>query len=193
MLSGMADTKMTKLAGEHWVCSVMAQHNWAVALTRDGLERADVLAVHSISRAMVEVQVKTSSARPEANWPLGLKAQEPARSEHEWFVLVVLGDSPAIGTRAYVVPRDHLSAATWISHQDWLTAPRVKPGTRNAGLHQARVRESVFAEYLDRWDLLEHPTPGVPVLLPTSYRKLARDPRVRLPPRHPWVKKLPSW
>jgi hypothetical protein len=35
----MADTKMTKSAGEHWVCSVLARHGWAAALTRDGLER----------------------------------------------------------------------------------------------------------------------------------------------------------
>ncbi len=41
----MPDTKMPKSAGEHWVCSVLARLGWAVALTRDGLERTDILAV----------------------------------------------------------------------------------------------------------------------------------------------------
>ena len=175
------------------MCSVMAQYRWAVALTRDGLERADILAVHADTGVMVEVQVKTASARPSANWPLGLKAQEPARSNHEWFVLVVLSSDPTGSHRSYIVPRDHVSAATWISHQDWLTAPGVKPGTRNAGLHQARVTEHVFAGYRDDWDQMIHPTDAVPVKLPTDYRKLAQDPRVGLPPDHHWATDLPIW
>lgn len=55
-----ADTKMTKSAGEHWVCSVLARNGWAAALTRDGLERTDILAVQvaADSRTPIEIQVK---------------------------------------------------------------------------------------------------------------------------------------
>jgi hypothetical protein len=38
---------MTKNAGEHWVCSVLSRYGWAAALTRDGLERTDILAVQT--------------------------------------------------------------------------------------------------------------------------------------------------
>jgi hypothetical protein len=60
----VADTKLVKLAGEHWVCSVSARHGWGAALTRDGLEHADILGVHSSTRRLVEVQVKTASFMP---------------------------------------------------------------------------------------------------------------------------------
>jgi len=189
----MVNKQMVKLAGEHWTCSAMAQHQWAVALTRDGLERADILAVHSTAGTMVEVQVKATSARPVGNWLLGLKAQQPARTKHEWFVLIVLGADPTDVPRAYVVPRDHVAAAAWISHQDWLTEPDVKPGTRNTGLDRARVKETVFEAYRNRWDLMEHPTPNAPVLLPTTFRDLAEGPRVGLPSGHPWATAFPSW
>jgi len=55
----VADTKQTKTIGEHHVASELARRGWAPALTRDGLERTDILAVHTkpASRRMVEVQV----------------------------------------------------------------------------------------------------------------------------------------
>ncbi len=51
---------MTKSAGEHWVCSVLARYGWAPALTRDGLERTDILAVQASgsTRTPIEIQVK---------------------------------------------------------------------------------------------------------------------------------------
>jgi hypothetical protein len=36
---------MIKTVGEHWVCATLARYGWAPALTRDGLERTDILAV----------------------------------------------------------------------------------------------------------------------------------------------------
>jgi hypothetical protein len=39
------DTKQTKTIGEHHVASELARRGWAPALTRDGLERTDILAV----------------------------------------------------------------------------------------------------------------------------------------------------
>jgi predicted AAA+ superfamily ATPase len=57
----MADTKQTKTIGEHLVASELARRGWAPALTRDGLERTDILAVDTgPSRRMVEIQVKSA-------------------------------------------------------------------------------------------------------------------------------------
>ena len=53
--------------------------------------------------------------------------QLTAASEHEWFVLVLLPELP-LPPRAFVVPRDHVCAATWIRHQDWLTILRLRRG-----------------------------------------------------------------
>jgi len=65
--SAMVDTKMTKTVGEHWVCATLARHDWAPALTRDGIARTDILAVGTLlpNRPTVEIQVKTASARGE--------------------------------------------------------------------------------------------------------------------------------
>jgi hypothetical protein len=184
---------MVKLAGEHWVCAVMARLGWGVALTRDGLEHADVLGVHSSTRHLVEVQVKTASFMPWPNWPLNLKAQEPSKSDREWFVLVALGEAPSEGTRGFVVPRDHVGAAAWITHENWRTDPGVPAGRRNAGVDRARVGADVFEKYLDRWDLLLEPSVDAPVLLPSHDRELAMTERVGLPPVHPWRTTLPDW
>jgi hypothetical protein len=193
--AGAVDTKMTKTVGEHWVCATLARFNWAPALTRDGLERTDILAVNTQldHRPMVEIQVKTASQRGDGtSWPLGTKAQLFAKSEHEWFVLVLLPELPGV-PRAFVVPRNHVSAATWIVHQDWRTDPSVPAGTRNATLDQARIRWTVWRGYEDRWDLLGTPTTEVPVLLPSWLRERALDERVGLPPGHPWNDDLPKW
>ena len=120
----MADTKLIKSAGEHSVAAAMSGHGWGVALTRDGLEHADVLAVHSDSRRTVEVQVKTASHMPRPNWRLNLKAQEPARTDHEWFVLVALGASPSTAPRSFILPRDHVAAAAWINHSGAVSSTR---------------------------------------------------------------------
>ncbi|MBO0906999.1 hypothetical protein [Arthrobacter sunyaminii] len=192
----MTDKKMSKSAGEHWVCSVLARHNWAAALTRDGLERTDILAVHTDGpRRQIEVQVKAIQAKDaKGTWLLGLKSQQPALSQHEWYVLVLLDTSmPTAAPRSFIVPRDHVAAAAWIGHMNWLTDPETPPGKRNAGPDQSRVSVETFQPYEDRWDLLGTPTGEIPVMLPRHYRKLAVDPRVGLPEDHPWKEYLPDW
>jgi hypothetical protein len=41
------DQKLTGSAGEHFVCSTLAQLDWAASLTREGVARADILAVRA--------------------------------------------------------------------------------------------------------------------------------------------------
>ena len=191
----MVDTKMTKSAGEHWVCSVLSRLNWGAALTRDGLERTDILAVSADdSRQMIEVQVKTATgATDKTSWPLGSKSQLASRTDREWFVLVALPADVKQAPRSFVVPRDVVAAAAWISHQDWLTSPDAEPGKRNAAVDRARVLLPIWASYEDRWDLINRPTTDAAVLLPPRYRELALDSRVGLPAGHPWLEELPVW
>ena len=91
LMAPRIDTKLTAAAGEHYVCSMLARYGWAASLTRDGLERTDVLAVHSLSRVMVEVQAKTIRTW---SWMLGRKGTLPDLSGHEWYVFVELGAPP---------------------------------------------------------------------------------------------------
>ena len=191
----MADNKMTKTVGEHWVCATLARHNWAPALTRDGIARTDILAVGTnlVDRPTVEIQVKTATdTGSRTSWHLGGVTRVIAASEHEWFVLVLLPKFPRT-PRAFVVPRDHVSAATWIVHENWRTDPSAPKGTRNAGLNQARIQLIIWQGYEDRWDLLDTPTSDVPILLPGRLRQQAQEERVGLPPGHPWNKTLPQW
>lgn len=193
-----AEAKLVGAAGEHWVAAVLTSRGWSAALTRDGVSRSDVLAVESTGdagRRMIEVQVKTSRKTKSTSWLLGRKTQTPALSDREWFALVEL---PPLGEqgnpqlpRTFIVPRDHLAAATIAIHQAWLDAPG-KQQDRHASFDLARVRaDQAWAGYEDRWDLLSAPSTEAPVLLPPELRSVIE--KSRLPDGHPWRTELPSW
>lgn len=98
-------------------------------MTRDGTERTDVLAVSTVlpGRPTIEVQVKAATKSGErTTWQLNEKAQQPARSSHEWFVFVLLPAAPT-PPRGFVVPRDHAAAAAWIVHENWRPRPTFLP------------------------------------------------------------------
>jgi hypothetical protein len=191
ILCGVADTKMTKSAGEHWVCSVLARRNWGAALTRDGLERTDILAVQTYdSRRAIEIQVKAARDNgAKTNWPINEKAQQFALSDREWFAFVILPEHLHTAPRTFIVPRDHVSAGTWIFHENWRTDPAVAAGKRNAPINQARTYIEAWGGYEDRWDLLDKPATETPVLLPDRAHALSQ--RVGVPPGHPWHDHLP--
>jgi hypothetical protein len=182
-------------AGEYLVCGLLAELDWVPALTREGIARTDILAVHAETRRMVTIQVKTHSCDmgEPARWALGNKDIVAALDPSEWYVMVKLeGPAPA-KSRFFVVPRDHVAAALWIWHTSWLTDPNVPPGKRNAPLSSARVPEPVFEGYEDSWPLLQQPADEAPVLLPPQFRELALEHRIGLPPGHPWLHSLPEW
>ena len=193
----MADTKQTKTIGEHHVAAELARRGWAPAMTRDGIERTDILAVLTTdpSRRPIEIQVKTARGRrfDSISWPLGPKAQDPLSAEHEFFVLVAVPDDLSVAPRSFVVPRRHVAAAAWIEHMHWLTDPSAAPGKRNVGPDRARSMLRTFARYEDRWDLLERDQSKAPVLLPPEFREWVQLKEVGLPAKHPWCKKLPDW
>jgi hypothetical protein len=192
----MADTKQTKTIGEHAVAAELARRGWAPAMTRDGLERTDILAVEQTgNRTMIEVQVKAARGRgPKLSWPLGEKSQQAALHTREWFVLVAIDDVVTEPLRFFVVPRDHVAAAAWIEHMHWLNEPGIAPGVRNVGPERSRVTLPTFAGYENGWSMLAEPTDQVPILLPPQFHAYAGDTaRVGLPPQHPWNAALPSW
>ncbi|MCV7470385.1 hypothetical protein M3D09_010480 [Micrococcus luteus] len=154
----MADTKQTKTIGEHHVAAELARRGWAPALTHDGLERTDILAVLADpdNRRMVEIQVKTArgSAWRSISWPLGSKSQGPSQHQREYYVMVAVSHDLALPPRNFVVPRSHVAAAAWIEHMNWLTEPGIEPVKRTAPVERSRVLLSTFERYEDRWDLL---------------------------------------
>ncbi|UAJ78034.1 hypothetical protein IT072_12140 [Leifsonia sp. ZF2019] len=194
----MVDTKQTKTIGEHHVAAELARRGWAPALTRDGLERTDILAVlaEGDQRRLVEIQVKAARG-PKLDgisWPLGSKSQGPSRGSQEFFVMVAVPHDLALPPRSYVVPRIHVAAAAWIEHMNWLTLPGIPAGQRNATADRARVSVPTFAGYEDRWDLLLDAQENAPVLLPARFRAWALESdRVGLPPGHEWREALPVW
>lgn len=192
----MPDTKQTKTIGEHYAAGELARRGWAPALTRDGLERTDILAVSTgTARRLIEVQVKTAmnTAWKYVNWPLGEKSQQPSASEQEYFVLVGILHDLEVRPRFFVMPRSHVAAAAWITHQHWLTEPGVPAGKRNVPASRSRVHIPIFERYEDRWDLLDVDERSCPVLLPPEYRDLAQESRVGLPDGHSWRTSLPTW
>lgn len=192
----MVDTKQTKTIGEHYAAAELARRGWAPALTRDGLERTDILAVKTDGeRRLIEVQVKAAvnTGWRYVNWPLGEKSQQPSASETEFFVLVGLLSDLAVPPRFFVLPRAHVAAAAWIGHQHWLTEPGIPAGKRNVPASYSRVHIRTFERYEDRWDLLEIDESEWPVLLPAEYRDFALEARVGLPKGHAWNKTMPAW
>jgi hypothetical protein len=124
---------------------------------------------------------------------LGEKGCDPSRSKHEWYVLVALARQAWAAPRAFVVPRDHVAAATWIRHVEWQTNPTAPAGTRNTGISRARIDDWVFSRYEQRWDLLDGTTSDVPVMLPPRFEERAVSERVGLRADHPWKQKPPKW
>jgi hypothetical protein len=91
-------------------------------LTRDGLERTDILAVltEGQNRRLIELQVKTARGAVwnSISWPLGSKSQGPSLHEREYFVMVAVPHDVTQPPRNFILPRSHVAAAAWIEHRD---------------------------------------------------------------------------
>ena len=72
------DRKLRGSSGECLVCGVLAQFNWAAALTREGVARTDVLAVNADTGRTVTIQVKTTwrEKKPKTDRPVGWRLGE---------------------------------------------------------------------------------------------------------------------
>lgn len=191
-----ADRKVVASAGEHFVCSVLSQLGWAAALTREGVARADILAVHADElRQMIEVQVKTISPSRKPSWPRGGKWLESSASEREWYVFVLLASDPRMRPRCFVVPYDHATAGAYVGHQHWRTHPTAAPGKRNTPLGgQTRAGVDLWERYEEAWELLDQSAREVEVRLPAWVRDVMDEPRIGFPDWHPWrTGGVPKW
>jgi hypothetical protein len=190
----MPDTKVVGSAGEHFVCSVLAQLGWAAALTREGVAHADVLAVRaSAERQMIEVQVKTKSWNRRPKWPMG-HWMEPSASNRQWYVFVLLAPDPGERPTCFVVPHDHVTAGTHLGHQAWRTDPAVPAGKRNTPLTRTMAGIDLWERYKEAWELLEKPADEAQIRLPMWLRPLIDEPRIEFPNWHPWRESgIPDW
>jgi hypothetical protein len=117
---------------------------------------------------------------------LGAKGLTPSRSEHEWFVLVVMPRP------AHDAPHPNRPGPTWCPRPrvdrpvdrspKLANRPDVAVGRRNTSVHNGRVTADVFAGYQDRWELLHRPRGAAPVLLPEWMLAARHEPRIGLPP-----------
>lgn len=86
----------------------MARRGRVPALTRDRLERTDILAVLTTSgvRVLVEMQVEMARGSPmeSTSWPLGKQSQRPSAHQREYFVMVAVPDDNSLAPRSFVVP-----------------------------------------------------------------------------------------
>lgn len=164
------------MTGEHYVCYLLARHGWAASLTREGLQRCDLLAVHAEDRRVIEIEVKSASPTVRPIWHPGASGLIPAATDHEWFIFVQLhGDLNQVPT-CYVVPRNDASAGAWIWHESWRTDPNAAPGTRNTPVKHARIPATPWQRYAGAWDQLRYPSTDQPVRLPPWMRAQALDP-----------------
>lgn len=195
----MGKNQLVGLAGEHWVCSMLARRGWSASLTRDGIERTDILAVRTgkPQRRMIEVQVKTATDAGEdldTSIPFGKSASEFARSDGEWFALVLM-PGPRSGQlpRTFIVPRDHVNAARWITYRQWRYDKEYE-GKRSTPFDRARTRLWPFKEYEDAWALLESPAFEAEVRLDRRLQQWSEEnDYVGLPDGHPWQNNPPRW
>ena len=114
-----------------------------------------------------------------------LEGDRRRHQQQEWYVFVLLGRFPD-RPQTWVVPRDHVAAATWIVHWAWKTDPGAKPGTRNAAIDRARVLPKIWDRYEDRWDLLAESAFNAPVLLRHWMGEKIDDSNVGLPEARRW-------
>src|SRR5437763_16978368 len=96
------DSALTGAVGEFFVAGELARRGWRPSITPRGVERTDVLAQHSESGRVVAVQVKTATTNAVR---LGLKDEQPAHAQNEWFILVALGKAEA-RPRYFLLPTD---------------------------------------------------------------------------------------
>lgn len=139
-----------------------------------------MLAQHSESRGVVALQVKTATTNA---FRLGLKDEQPAHAQNEWFVLVALGEAGA-RPRYFVLPTDVVAGWLYVDHRVWLEGAK-RDGTprKDTTIRVIRMHE-IDAVYEEAWDLLNAPADNAPVRVPGRIlERGASD--IGWPDRHP--------
>jgi len=179
MASTRVRTGLAGTAGEYHVVAELSKRGWLATITIKNAPGTDVLAQHVDTGRLVAIQTKTSTASD--SFILGVKDETPTERDDAWYVLVRLR---GLDQRPdfYVMPRNHVSAACFVSHRNWL----VKPG-RGGRAHQdnpmRQIDQSDIQSYRERWDWLLEPATHVQYELPDWFGRDVAD--VGLPEGHP--------
>jgi hypothetical protein len=174
-----AHTGLTGTAGEYFVAAELSQRGWLATVTIKNAPGTDVLAQEPTTGAMVAIQTKTASfGNP---FQLTKKCEAPASVLNEWYVLVKL-HGLAIRPTFFVVPRNIIAGVTYAQHQEWLARPGRAGKPHNDNDRRVLLAKH-FADYEDRWDLLEHPANEAPLLLGQWYCECVEN--FGLPQGHP--------
>lgn len=164
-------TGLTGAAGEYYVAAELSLRGWLATPTIKNAPGTDVLAQYREKGILVAIQTKTASMGNQFMLNEGI--ERPSSASNEWIVLVKLGK---LGTqpRFFVVPHDHVAAASYAQHQRWLKTPG-KNGQKHNDTSRRMLYANQFLNYEDRWDLLFQPTSDVPNLLGADYAECIAD------------------
>ena len=177
--SGRRGTGLTGAAGEYYVAAELSLRGWLATPTIKNAPGTDVLAQYREKGIIVAIQTKTASYGNQ--FQVSSAIELPSTAENEWVVLVKLQEV-GIRPRFFVLPHNHLAAASYAQHARWLATPG-----RNGQRHNDTPRRTLVAQqffgYEDRWDLLLKPTLEVPNLLGEDYAECVE--RWSVSPRHP--------
>jgi hypothetical protein len=112
---------------------------------------------------------------------LNASIERPSSANNEWVVLVKLHE---LGSRPsfFIVPHDHVAAASYAQHKRWLGTPGLG-GRQHHDNPRRMLIAKQFLDYEDRWDLLLRPTSEVSNLLGADYSECIA--LWGVPPGHP--------
>ena len=156
------DKALTGAAGEFFVAAELARRGWRPSITPRGVERTDVLAQNSESGRVVALQVKTATTNV---FRLGLKDEQPAHAQDEWFVLVTLGEEE-VRPRYFVLPTNVIAGWLYVEHRVWLSGTKRDGAPRKDTPIRAIRMNEIDAVYEEGWDLLNAPADNAPVRVP---------------------------
>jgi hypothetical protein len=176
-------TGMTGAAGEYYVAAELSRRGWLATVTIKNSPGTDVLAQRLETALTVAIQTKTAS--PGSMFRLSEKDERPARTPHEWYVLVRLKgelERPDF----FVVPRDFVSAFLFVGHRTWLAEPGKKGPHRDT--KQRNMDGEWISDFKERWELLDLRTEDVTSTHDQWVLKMAGQ--FGLPEEHPWRSRI---
>ena len=172
-------TGLTGAAGEYYVAAELSLRGWLATPTIKNAPGTDVLAQYREKGILVAIQTKTASLGNQ--FMVNASIERPSLANNEWVVLVKLHElhrRPSF----FVVPHDHVAAASYAQHMRWLATPGQK-GQEHRDTPRRMLIAKQFLDYEDQWDLLLRPTGEVPNLLGADYAECISQWGV--PPGHP--------
>lgn len=158
-------TGLTGAAGEYFVAAELSLRGWLATPTIKNAPGTDVLAQYREKGILVAIQTKTASMGN--HFMLNASIERPSTASNEWVVLVKLGKLDS-HPRFFVLPHDHVAAASYAQHQRWLGTPG-KSGQQHNDTPRRMLLANQFLDYEGQWDLLFQPTTDVPNLLGADY------------------------